>query len=257
MPSISNREDFKQYCLRRLGFPVIELNLDDDQVEDRIDDALQYWQDYHFDGTQKVYYIKAIDQNDIDNKYLDLTEATDSSNNALDIIGVTRIFPVQDSQASISMFDLRYQLRLNELYDFTSASYINYTLTMQHLRSLELLFSGEVPIRFQRHMQRLYIDWAWGKSEAPVGTVVIAEAYANIDPSVYEKVWNDRWLKEYATALIKRTWGNNLKKFSGIQLPGGVTLNGDKIYEEAVGEIEKLETEMQVEYGAPLEWFMN
>jgi hypothetical protein len=128
---------------------------------------------------------------------------------------------------------------------------------MQHLRSLELLFSGEVPIRFQRHMQRLYVDWAWGKSEAPVGTVVIAECYANIDPSVYEKVWNDRWLKEYATALIKRTWGNNLKKFSGIQLPGGVTLNGDKIYEEAVGEIEKLETEMQVEYGAPLEFLMN
>ena len=257
MPSISNREDFKQYCLRRLGFPVIELNLDDDQIEDRIDDALQYWQDYHFDGTQKVYYIKAIDQNDITNKYLDLTEAKDASNNALDIIGVTRIFPVQDSQASISMFDLRYQLRLNELYDFTSASYINYTLTMQHLRSLELMFSGEVPIRFQRHMQRLYIDWAWGKSEAPAGTVVIAEAYANIDPSIYQKVWNDRWLKEYATALIKRTWGNNLKKFSGIQLPGGVTLNGDKIYEEAVGEIEKLETEMQTEYGAPLEWLMN
>ena len=257
MPSISNREDFKQYCLRRLGFPVIELNLDDDQIEDRIDDALQYWQDYHFDGTQKVYYIKAIDQNDINNKYLDLTEAKDASNNALDIIGVTRIFPVQDSQASISMFDLRYQLRLNELYDFTSASYINYTLTMQHLRSLELLFSGEVPIRFQRHMQRLYIDWAWGKSEAPAGTVVIAEAYANIDPTIYQKVWNDRWLKEYATALIKRTWGNNLKKFSGIQLPGGVTLNGDKIYEEAVAEIEKLEDEMQTEYGAPLEWLMN
>ena len=257
MATISSRPDFKNYCLRRLGFPVIELNLDDDQIEDRIDDALQYWQDYHFDGTQKVYYIKAITQTDINNKYLNLADAKDGSNNAMDIIGVTRIFPVQDSQATVSMFDLRYQLRLNELYDFTSASYINYTLTAQHLRSLELLFSGEVPIRFQRHMQRLYIDWAWGASEAPVGTVVIAEAYANIVPALYNKVWNDRWLKEYATALIKRSWGNNLKKFSGIQLPGGVTLNGDKIYEEAVGEIEKLETEMQVEYGAPLEFLMN
>jgi hypothetical protein len=257
MATISSRPDFKNYCLRRLGFPVIELNLDDDQIEDRIDDALQYWQDYHFDGTQKVYYIKAITQTDINNKYLNLADAKDGSNNAMDIIGVTRIFPVQDSQSTVSMFDLRYQLRLNELYDFTSASYINYTLTAQHLRSLELLFSGEVPIRFQRHMQRLYIDWAWGASEAPVGTVVIAEAYANIDPALYNKVWNDRWLKEYATALIKRSWGNNLKKFSGIQLPGGVTLNGDKIYEEAVGEIEKLETEMQVEYGAPLEFLMN
>jgi len=257
MATISSRPDFKNYCLRRLGFPVIELNLDDDQIEDRIDDALQYWQDYHFDGTQKVYYIKAITQTDINNKYLNLADAKDGSNNAMDIIGVTRIFPVQDSQSTVSMFDLRYQLRLNELYDFTSASYINYTLTAQHLRSLELLFSGEVPIRFQRHMQRLYIDWAWGASEAPKGTVVIAEAYANIDPAIYNKVWNDRWLKEYATALIKRSWGNNLKKFSGIQLPGGVTLNGDKIYEEAVGEIEKLETEMQTEYGAPLEWLMN
>jgi hypothetical protein len=257
MATVTNRTTFKDYCLRRLGFPVIELNLDDDQIEDRIDDALQYWQDYHFDGTQKVYYIKAIDQNDINNKYLDMTEARDSSNNALDIIGVTRIFPVTDSQASINMFDLRYQLRLNELYDFTSASYINYTLTQQHLRSLEIMFSGEVPIRFQRHMQRLFIDWAWGYSEAPVGTHVIAECYANIDPTIYERVWNDRWLKEYATALIKRTWGNNLKKFAGIQLPGGITLNGDKIYEEAIAEIEKLEQEMQLEYGAPLEWFMN
>jgi hypothetical protein len=206
---------------------------------------------------QKVYYIKAIGQQEIDQKYLDLSDAKDSSNNSMEIIGVTRIFPVQDSQSTINMFDLRYQLRLNELYDFTSASYINYTLTMQHLRSLELLFSGEVPIRFQRHMQRLYIDWAWGASEAPVGTVVIAEAYANINPDVYNMVWNDRWLKEYTTALIKRTWGNNLKKFSGIQLPGGVTLNGDKIYDEAVSEIEKLESEMQLEYGAPLEFLMN
>ena len=131
MPSISSREEFKQYCLRRLGFPVIELNLDDDQIDDRIDDALQYWQDYHFDGTQKVYYIKKIGQQEVTQKFLDLTDAKDTSNNHMDIIGVTRIFPVQDSQATVSMFDLRYQLRLNELYDFTSASYINYTMTMQ------------------------------------------------------------------------------------------------------------------------------
>ena len=257
MAEVTNRKQFTDYCLRRLGFPVIEINVDPDQIEDRIDDALQYWHDYHFDGLQKVYYIKAIQQEDINNRYLNLADAQDSSNNALEIVGVTRIFPVQDSQANVNMFDLRYQLRLNELYDFTSASYINYTLTMQHLRSLELLFTGEVPIRFQRHMQRLYIDWAWGASEAPVGTVVIAEAYANIDPDVYTKVWNDRWLKEYATALIKRTWANNLKKFSGLQLPGGVTLNGDKIYEEATNEIEKLEQEMQDRYELPIDWYLN
>jgi hypothetical protein len=257
MPAITDRDSFKDYCLRRLGFPVIEINVDPDQIEDRIDDALQYWHDYHFDGLQKVYYIKSLQQQDIDNRYLDLKDATDKEDNPLEIVGITRIFPVTDSLQSVNMFDLRYQLRLNELYDFTSASYINYTLTMQHLRSLELLFTGEVPIRFQRHMQRLYIDWAWGESEAPVGTVVIAEAYATINPEVYNKVWSDRWLKEYATALIKRTWANNLKKFSGLQLPGGVTLNGDKIYEEATTEIKELEQEMQDRYELPIDWYMN
>lgn len=255
MPAVTDRKSFKDYCLRRLGFPVIDINVDEDQIEDRIDDALQYWQDYHFDGLQKVYYVKRIDETDIQQKYIDLSNVQDSSNNKLDIVGVTRIFPIQDSQASISMFDLRYQLRLNELYDFTSASYVNYTLTLQHLRSLELLFSGEVPIRYQRHMQKLYCDWAWGASQSP--KILVAECYAMIDPTIYNRVWNDRWMKEYTTALIKRTWGNNLKKFNGLQLPGGVTLNGDKIYEEAVGEIEKLETEMQNEYGAPLEFFLN
>jgi hypothetical protein len=257
MPAVTNRQTLKEYCLRRLGFPVIEINVDDDQIEDRIDDALQYWQDYHFDGLQKVYYIKAITQTDINNKYLDLTNVRDDANNALDIVGITRIFPITDSQATINMFDLRYQLRLNELYDFTSASYINYTLTHQHLRSLEIMFSGEVPIRFQRHMRKLFIDWAWGRSAAPVGSIVVAECWANINPDVYNRVWNDRWVKEYATALIKRTWGNNLKKFSGVQLPGGVTLNGKEIFDEAVLEIKDLETEMQNNYSLPVDWYMN
>ena len=256
MAIITTRDNFKAYCLRRLGAPVIEINIDDAQVEDRIDDAIQYWQDYHFDGLQKFYYIKHITQTDIDQKYISLTDVRDSSNNSLEIIGITRVFPITDSQITVNMFDLRYQLRLHELYDFTSASYVNYTMTQQHLRSLEQMFSGEVPIRFQRHMQRLYIDWGWSYPNT-TNTVVVAECYGSINPDVYTRVWNDRWMKEYATALIKRTWGNNLKKFSGLMLPGGVTMNGDKIYEEAVAEIEKLEGEMQNEYGAPLEMFMN
>lgn len=257
MATLTTRTQFKDYCLRRLGFPVIEINVDEDQVQDRIDDALQYWQDYHFDGLQKFYYVKRIDQTDINNKYLDMSSVRDSSNNVMEISGVTRIFPIQDSQATISMFDLRYQLRLNELYDFTSASYINYTMTLQHLRMLEQLFTGEIPVRFQRHMQRLFIDWAWGQSQAPVGTTVVIECYGVIDPEVYGRVWNDRWLKEYATALIKRTWGNNLKKFAGIQLPGGVMLNGDKIFQEAEQEIKALEADMERSYGGVLEFFMN
>ena len=256
MAIITTRDNFKAYCLRRLGAPVIEINIDDAQVEDRIDDAIQYWQDYHFDGLQKFYYIKHITQTDINQKYINLTDVRDSSNNSLEIIGITRVFPITDSQVTVNMFDLRYQLRLHELYDFTSASYVNYTMTQQHIRSLELMFSGEVPIRFQRHMQRLFIDWGWSYPNT-TNTVVIAECYGSINPDVYTRVWNDRWMKEYTTALIKRTWGNNLKKFSGLMLPGGVTMNGDKIYEEAVAEIEKLEGEMQTEYGAPLEMFMN
>jgi hypothetical protein len=257
--AISNRQDFKDYCLRRLGFPVIDINVDDDQVEDRIDDAIQYFVDRHADGTQKVYYIKRLEQTDIDNKYLNLDPSVvkDDANNSLEIVGVTRIFPVQDSQATINMFDLRYQLRLNELYDFTSASYINYTLTMQHLRSLEMLFTGEVPIRYNRHMKRLHIDWAWGYSEAPLGTVVVCECYATLNPDVFPGMWEDRWLKEYATALIKQMWGANLKKFKNLQLPGGVMLNADEISDQAEQEILRLRDEMESQFGGILEFYMN
>jgi hypothetical protein len=192
------------------------------------------------------------------NKYINLDPSVtvDPGNNNVNIVGVTRVFPISQSINSADMFDLRYQLRLNELYDFTSASYINYTLTMQHLRSLEIMFTGETPIRFQRHMHKLFIDWNWGQ-EVSAGDVIVVECYALINPSDYESVWNDRWLKEYATALVKRNWGNNLKKFAGVQLPGGVILNGDKIYEEAEEEIKNLELEMQAKYELPVEWYMN
>jgi hypothetical protein len=258
MPTVSNRQTFKEYCLRRLGFPTIEINIDDDQVEDRIDDALQYWQDYHFDALQKVYYIHTINSTDVSNKYINLDPSVtlDEQNNSVNIVGVTRVFPISDSINTNNMFDLRYQLRLNELYDFTSASYINYTLTMQHLRSLEIMFTGEVPIRFQRHMHKLFCDWGWG-SAVNAGTVMIAECYAMINPADYESVWNDRWLKEYATALIKKNWGTNLKKFGGVQLPGGVVLNGQAIFDEATEEIKTLEDEIQSKYELPVEFYLN
>ena len=259
MAAVTTRDEFKQYCLKRLGAPVININVDDDQVEDRVTDALQYYTDRHYEGTQKVYFIKIVDQDDINNQYINMDPSVtlDGSNNQMEIVGVTRIFPVSDSQATVNMFDLRYQLRLNELYDFTSASYINYTLTQQHLRSLEIMFTGEVPIRYNRLMKRLFIDWAWGASEAPLGTVVVAECYAAINPDAYPGIWNDRWLKEYSTALIKRQWGENMKKFNGVVLLGGVTMNGKEIYDEAVAEIERLESEMESFFGGALEWFMN
>jgi len=258
MPTVNNRQTFKDYCLRKLGFPTIEINIDDDQVEDRIDDAFAYWRDYHYDALQKIYYIRTLDATDMANKYINLSPSVtlDSGNNSVNIVGVTRIFPISDSINSNNMFDLRYQLRLNELYDFTSASYVNYTLTMQHLRSLELMFTGEVPIRYQKHMNRLFCDWGWG-SAVKQGTVVVVECFATIDTAQYASVWNDRWLKNYATALIKRNWGNNLKKFAGVQLPGGVMLNGQVIFDEAIEEIKTLEEEMQSKYELPVDFYLN
>jgi hypothetical protein len=130
-------------------------------------------------------------------------------------------------------------------------------MTQQHLRSLELMFSGEVPIRYNRHMQKLFIDWAWGATQAPVGTVAVIECYTTLNPDYYGRIYNDRWLKEYATELIRKQWGSNLKKFGGMQLPGGVTLNGDQIYKDAETEIRRLEEDMEKNYGGILEWYMN
>lgn len=247
MPIPNDRQSFKDYCLRRLGYPVIQINIDDDQLEDRVDEAFQYFQDYHFDGTAKIYAAHTITTEDIQNQYLNINPS---------ITGITRIFPVDDSQANVNMFDLRYQLRLNELYDFTSASYINYTLTLQHLRTLEILFTGITPVRFNRHSNKLFIDWAWG-ADQPVGTVVVIEGYQVMDPEQFPDIYNNRWLKEYATALIKRQWGENLSKYAGVQLPGGIMLNGDKILSEATRRQEKLEAEAQDQIGAPLEFYLN
>jgi hypothetical protein len=247
MPIPNDRQSFKDYCLRRLGYPVININIEDQQLEDRIDDAMQYFQDYHFDGTTLIYAKHQITQTDIDNQYLTVNP---------NIIGITRIFPLDDSQANVNMFDLRYQLRLNELYDFTSASYINYTLTLQHLRTLELLFTGLTPIRFNRHMNILYIDWAWG-AEVTTEDVVIMEAYQINDPEIYPDIYNNRWLKEYATACIARQWGENIRKYGNVQLPGGIILNGDRIYDDAVKLIERLEKEMNTDFGLPVGFIMG
>lgn len=247
MPVPTTREEFKDYCLRRLGYPVIQINIDDDQLEDRIDDSMQYFQDYHFDGTQSIWAQHHITQTDITNQYLTVDPS---------IIGIARILPLTDSQANVNMFDLRYQLRLNELYDFTSASYINYTLTMQHLRTLELLFTGITPIRFNRHQNKLFIDWAWG-TEVTTNDVVIMEAYQIVDPNTYPDVYNNRWLKEYATAAIARQWGENIRKYGAVPLPGGITLDGDKIYQDAVRLIERLEKECNTDFGLPPMFIMG
>ncbi len=242
----ASREQLKDWCLRQLGFPVIEINVDDDQVDDRVDEALQYFQQFHYDGVERWYLKHQITQDDLDKGYIPITE---------NIIGVTRIFPISSSNATVNMFDLRYQLRLHELYDFTSTSYVNYVLTMQHIRTLDMLFSGEQPIRFNRHTDKLYIDW--NAQMMNVGEYLVIEGYIILDPDSYNDVYNDMMLKRLATAYIKRQWGNNMKKFAGMQLPGGITMNGQQIYEEAVQEITTLEEQIRNTYEEPCQFILG
>lgn len=231
MSTPSSREQLKDWCLRQLGFPVIEINVDDDQVEDRIDEALQYFQEFNYDGVERWYLKHQVTADNITNQYIPITE---------NIIGVTRIFPVGSTNASVNMFDLRYQLRLHELYDFTSTSYVNYTITQQHIRTLDMLFSGETPIRFNRHTDKLYIDWDWS-ADIEVGEYIVIEGYIIVDPNTYTDIYNDRMLKKLATAYIKRQWAANMSKFAGMQLPGGVTMNGIAMYQDAMNEIKDIE----------------
>jgi hypothetical protein len=231
----SSREQLKDWCLRQLGHPVIEINVDDDQVEDRIDEAFQYFQDFHFDGVERWYLKHQVTEEDKENKYIPIGD---------NIIGVNRIFPVGSTNASVNMFDLRYQLRLHELYDFTSTSYVNYTLTQQHIRTLDLLFSGETPVRFNRHTGKLFIDWNW-ESDIEPNEWIIIEGFIITDPESYSKVYNDRMLKKLATAYIKRQWGANMSKYANMQLPGGVTMNGTQIYQDAVNEIKEIEDDIR------------
>lgn len=243
----SSRDQLKDWCLRQLGFPVIEINVDDDQVDDRVDEAFQYFQQFHFDATERFYMKHQITQTDKTNEYISIPD---------NVIGINRIFPIGSTNASINMFDLRYQLRLHELYDFTSTSYVNYALTMQHIRTLDMLFSGEQPVRFNRHTNKLYIDQNW-LDGVQVDEWIIIECFVITDPNTYSKIFGDRMLKKLATAYVKKQWGNNMKKFGGMQLPGGITMNGQQIFDEAVQEIKDLETEIRNTYEAPPQFMIG
>ena len=243
----NTKSTFKEYCLRSLGKPVIEINVDDDQVDDRIDEALQYFAQYHYDGIERVYLKHAITQAEIDRAATNTSEtATDKVDNTItaawtegkgflpvpdSVMSVVKIFDFTDKNTT-NMFDVRYQLRLNDLYDFSSESIIHYQMTRQHLDYLDHVLVGEKPIRFNQHQNRLYIDMDW-TNDLAVGEFLIIEAYRKLNPDTYTDIYDDIYLKRYATALIKRQWGANLSKFEGVQMLGGVTLNGAKLFEEA------------------------
>lgn len=240
MSSPTSRSEFKAYCLRKLGAPVIEINVDDDQVEDRIDEALKYYWDYHFDGTERIYYKHQVTANNISQGFITLPE---------NIIGAVRIFDVSGSMVTNNIFDIRYQIALNDMYTLTSVSMVPYYMAFQHIQLLEQLLVGHQPIRYNRHNDKLYVDMNWDKVNE--GSFLIVEAYQILDPDEYTDAWSDRWLTRYATALIKKQWGTNLTKFTGMQLPGGVQFNGDKIYNDAVADIEQMEKDMATSYSLP------
>lgn len=238
----ATRAEFKEYCLRKLGKPVIEINVDDDQVDDRLDEALKYYWDYHFDGSEKIYYKHEITANNISDKYIELPE---------NINGVVKIFDIGAATLSGNdIFNIRYQIALNDLYTLTSVSMVPYFMAMEHLHLLEELLVGKKPIRYSRHRDILHVDMDW--TTLNEGDYLIVEAYQIVDPDVYSDVWSDRWLQNYTTALVKRQWGSNLTKFEGMQLPGGVQFNGQKIYDDATEELRRMEEEMIISYSLPV-----
>ena len=237
----TTKAEFKEYCLRKLGKPVIEINVDDDQIDDRIDEALRYYWDYHFDGSDRIYYKHQVTEQNKQDKYITLPE---------NIIGAVRVFPIADPIVrSDDLFNIRYQIALNDIYTLTSVSMVPYYMVMEHLALISELLVGQQPIRYSRHKDKLYVDMDWDKIRT--GEFLLVEAYEVIDPEVYTDVWGDRWLQNYTTAKIKYQWGSNLTKFMGMSLPGGVQFNGERILDDAAREIEVLENQMLMNYSLP------
>ena len=260
MATPSSRETLKQYALRALGKPVIDINVDDDQLEDRLDEAFQYYAQYHYDGIRRTYLKYQYTQADYDRMTVDGSNETATKNSVSttwkegqnflicpeSVVSVVNIFPFSD-KGNLNLFDVRYQLRLNDLYDFSSTSVINYDIVLRHLDFLDHILVGEKPLRFNQHDNRLYVDMDW-KNDLQVGEYLIIECYRKLDPTTFTDVNNDIFLKRYVTALFKKQWGANLSKFNGVAMLGGVTLNGQQIYSEALSDIEKLEQELRTTY---------
>ena len=253
----NSREEFKQYCLRKLGAPVIEINVDDSQLEDRIDDALQLFAEYHYDGMEKRYYRHAVTQEEIDRSNDDLnggyisTDGIDPS-----IISITRLF--QFSESTVNLFDVRYQMALNDFYGIRTGmgSIHQYDITKRHLSLIQQMLDPEKMIRFTRTTNKLYVDMNWSE-DISAGDYLVFECYSKIDPETYTEVYKDKFLLKYATESIRYQWGANLSKYDGIQLPGGVQFNGRQIMDEARERLDKLEEEMSLRYELPPDFMVG
>jgi len=332
MTQPTTRTTFKDYCKRKLGWPVVELNIDDDQVEDCIDDSLQFFQEYHFDATENTFLKHQIsgstlklagaptgtfsdgeiitggtsgvqatvhayhsanttlrykdpevksggDGNtyyanttttfstgetitgntssatatthastataigDFDNKYITIAEA---------IIGVRRVIPFSDNSRTNSMFSSKYQFALSEMHSLGSGGLASFEIAQEYLQLINEMFTGQPSFRYNRHADKLYLDISWG-SDADIDDFIVVEVDKILDPSTYADIWSDMFLKRYNTALMKKQWGQNLTKFEGMQLPGGVTMNGRQLYDDATTELETIQTEMSLRYELPVD----
>lgn len=313
----TSRQTLIDYSLRALGHPVLEINVDDDQLEDRVDEAFKFYREYHYDAVESVYlkeqitastlqivgvnagdfsigekitgtssgattfvhaafaankvYVKntagtfiagetltgtnsgtsavltSLTLGNFDNKYVTLNDS---------VLSVVRTLPLSSRSNSISFFDAKYQLMLNNIQSLTNTDIQYYTMLKMHINMINDLMTGQKPVRFNRHMNRLYIDLSWGDGgDLAIGDYIIIEAFRMLDADTYTDVYSDHFLLAYTTALIKRQWGVNLKKFEGVQLPGGVTLNGQKIFDEAQEEIKQLQEEVKSTWQLPVDFF--
>ena len=281
MAKPSTRQGLIDYCLRQLGAPVLEINVDDDQIDDLVDDAIQYFNERHYDGVEKMYLKYQISQGDIDrgrglsstgSNTVDpktgvgivTTTATSTGIAATtfsfyensnfiqvpdSVIGVERIFRFDTSSIYGGMFSIKYQLFLNDLYYFNSVELLQYSMTKSYLEDIDFLLTTDKQIRFNKRQDRLYLDIDWGSQS--VGNYLVLECYRALDPSSFTQIYNDSFMKMYLTALIKRQWGRNLSKFRGVKLPGGIELNGGEILQQAEQELSDIKSRMSMEYELP------
>ena len=246
MAKPNSRQTLIDYALRALGAPVIEINVDEDQVEDRVDEAMQFYQEYHSDSIVRNYRKHQVTAEDVTNGYVTVPDS---------MIFVNNIFPIGSSTSQSGIFSVDYQMHLNDMYNLRSpGGLIDYEMTKQYMAMIDLKVNGmSQRSSFSRHQNRLYVEG----DDLVEGIYIIVEGQEIIDPELFTTIYNDMLLKKYLVALIKRQWGANLIKFEGMVLPGGVTLNGRQIYDDAIADIEKIEETMQLTYEAPIDFFVG
>jgi len=269
MAQPSTRQGLIDYCLRQLGAPVLEINVADEQIDDLVDDAIQYFNERHYDGVEKMYLKYKITQDDIDRGKARNTDGvgivttTGSSAGSTfnfyetsnyiqvpdSVIGVEKVFKFDTSSISGGMFSIKYQLFLNDLYYFNSVELLQYAMVKTYLEDIDYLLTTDKQLRFNKRQNRLYLDIDWGSESAD--NWLVLECYRALDPADFSKVYNDSFVKKYLTALIKKQWGQNLIKFQGVKLPGGIELNGRQIYDDAERELEDIKQRMTLEYELP------